>query len=56
MPRICNVGGGGPLPFYIRASSFKGSTGKGTGTKNVLKSVCLGLSLVSNLLSTVLLL
>ena len=40
MPRIHNVGGVRPLPFFIRASSFKCSnhcTGNGTGTKNVLK-------------------
>ena len=37
MPRIRNVGGVSPLPFLIRASSFKHSSGNGTGTKNVLK-------------------
>ena len=38
MPCIRNVGGAGPLPFFIRASSFKlVTTGNGTGTKNVLK-------------------
>ena len=36
MPRIRNVGGVSPLPFLIRASSFK-PTGNGAGTKNVLK-------------------
>ena len=38
MPRIRNVGGVSPLPFFICASSFKVvTTGNGTGTKNVLK-------------------
>ena len=38
MPRIRNVGGVIPLPFFIRASSFNVvTTGNGTGTKNVLQ-------------------
>ena len=39
MPRIRNMGGVTPLPFFIRASSFKNvvTTGNGMGTKNVLK-------------------
>ena len=38
MPRIRNVGGVRPLPFFICASSFKRvTTGNGTGTKNVLE-------------------
>ena len=38
MPCIRNVGGVSPLPFFIRASSFKRiTTGNGTNTKNVLK-------------------
>ena len=38
MPRICNVGGVRPLPFFIHASSFKHSNHwKQYGTKNVLK-------------------
>ena len=38
MPRIRNVGGVRPLPFFMHASSFKRiTTGNGTGTKNVLK-------------------
>ena len=58
MPRIRNVGGVSPQPFFVRASHFNVVTnGNGTGTKNVLKgTVHLGLSLVSSLLSTALLL
>ena len=37
MPRIRNVGGVRPLPFFIRASSNVVTIGNGTGTKNVLK-------------------
>ena len=37
MPRIRNVGGVRPLPFFIRASTYVVTTGNGTGTKNVLK-------------------
>ena len=38
MPRIRNVGGVRPLPFFMHASSIKRiTTGNGTGTKNVLK-------------------
>ena len=38
MPRIRNVGGVRPLPFFIRASSFKRSNHwKRHGHKNVLK-------------------
>ena len=38
MPRMRNVGGVSPLPFLIRASSFKRSNHwNGAGTKNVLK-------------------
>ena len=38
MPRIRNVGGVRPLPFFIRASSLNVvTTGNGTGNKNVLK-------------------
>ena len=38
MPRIRNVGGVKPLPFFIRTSSLKVvTTGNGMGTKNVLK-------------------
>ena len=38
MPRIRNVCGVKPQPFFIRASSLKVvTTGNGTGTKNVLK-------------------
>ena len=41
MPRVRNVGGVRPLPFFIRGSSIKRmyivTTGNGTGTKNVLK-------------------
>ena len=38
MPRIRNVGGVRPQPFFIRASSLNVVTsGNGTGTKNVLK-------------------
>ena len=38
MPCIRNVGGVNPLPFLIRASSFKrSSTGNSAGTKNVSK-------------------
>ena len=38
MPRIRNVGGVRPLPFFISASSFNVvTTGNGMGTKNVFK-------------------
>ena len=38
MPHIHNVGGVRPLPFFIRARSFKlKTTGNGTGTNNVFK-------------------
>ena len=38
MPRICNVGGVTPLPFFIRASILNVvTTGNGMGTKIVLK-------------------
>ena len=56
MPRIRNVGGVRPQPFFICAKTISNvvTNGNGTGTKNVLKgTVCLGLSLVSSLLSTV---
>ena len=62
MPRIRNVGGVRPLPFFIRSSGFKlRTTGNGTGTNNVFIMflngiVHLDLSLVSSLLSTALLL
>ena len=36
MPRIRNVGGVRPQPFFVCASRFK-TDGNGTGTKNVLK-------------------
>ena len=57
-PRIRNVGGARPQPFmYVPAASNIVTNGKGTGTKNVSKeTVRLGLSLVSSLLSTALLL
>ena len=53
MPRIRNVGGVRLQPFlYVPAVSNVVTNGNGTGTKNVLKgTVCLGLSLVSSLLS-----
>ena len=52
------VGGVRSLPFFIRDSSFNVvTTGNDMGTKNVLKGTeRLGLSLVSSLLSTALLL
>ena len=58
MPRIRNVGGVRPQPFFVCASRFNVVTnGNDMGTKNVLKgTVRLGLSLVSSLLSTALLL
>ena len=45
MPRMCNVGGARPQPFFIRASQFLYvpavsnvvTTRNGTGTKNVLE-------------------
>ena len=38
MPRILNVGGVRPLPFFVRASSLNVvTTGNGTGITNVLK-------------------
>ena len=38
MPRIRNVGGVRPLPFFVLTSrSNIVTTGNGTGTKNVLK-------------------
>ena len=38
MPRIRNVGGVRPLPFFVLTSrSNVVTTGNGTGTKNVLK-------------------
>ena len=54
MPRIRNVGGVIPLPFFVRASRFKRSNQwKRHGPKNVLKgTVRFGLSLVSSLLSS----
>ena len=54
MPRIRNVGGVGPQPFFVCANRFKRSNQwNGAGTKNVLKgTVCFGLSLVSSLLSS----
>ena len=53
MPRIRNVGGVRPQPFFICVSvSNVVTNGNGTGTKNVLKgTVRFGLSLVSCLLS-----
>ena len=58
MPRIRNVGGVRPQPFlYVPAVSNVVTNGNGAGTKNVLKAtVHFGLSLVSCLLSTALLL
>ena len=58
MPRIRNVGEVRPRPFmYVPAVSNIVTNRNGTGTKNVLKgTVHLGLCLVSNLLSTALLL
>ena len=58
MPRIRNVGRVRLLPFFICATvSNVVVNGNGTGTKNVLKgTVRFGLSLVSSLLSTALLL
>ena len=58
MSRIRNVGGVRQLLFlYVPAVSNVVTNGNGTGTKNVLKgTVRLGLSLVSSLLSTALLL
>ena len=48
MPRIRNVGGVKPQPFFVPAISNIVTNGNSTGTKNVLKgSVRLGLSLVS---------
>ena len=55
MPRIRNVGGVRPQPFfvYVPAVSNVVTNGNGTGTKNVLKgTVRFGLSLVSSLLSS----
>ena len=54
MPHIRNVGGVRPQPFlYVPAVSNVVTNGNSTGTNNVLKgTVCLGLSLVSSLLST----
>ena len=55
MPRIRNVGGVRPQPFfvYVPAVSNVVTNGYGTGTKNVLKgTVRFGLSLVSSLLSS----
>ena len=58
MPRIRNVGGVRPQPFFVlTVVSNVVNNGNGTGTKNVLKgTVRLGLGLVSSLLSTALLL
>ena len=57
MPRIRNMGGVRPLFLYVPAVSNVVTNGNGTGTKNVLKGIVrLGLSLVSSLLSTALLL
>ena len=54
MPRIRNVGGVRPQPFfYVPAVLNVVTTGNGTGTKNVLKgTVLIGLSLVSSVLSS----
>ena len=53
MPRIRNVGGVRPQPFFVSASRFVVTNGNGAGTKNVLKgTVCFRLSLVSSLLSS----
>ena len=58
MPRIRNVGGVRPLPFFIRAAVLNVVTiGIGMGIKMFKnETVRLGLSLVSSLLSTALLL
>ena len=56
MPHIRNVGGVSPLPFFIRASSFKCSNHwKRHGQLKMFLNgtMRLGLSLVSSLLSTV---
>ena len=54
MPRIHNVGGVRPQPFFLCASvSNVVTNGNGTGTKYVLKgTVRFGLSLVFSLLSS----
>ena len=54
MPRIRNLGGVRPLPFFVCASRSNVVTnGNGTGTTNVYKrTVRFGLSLVSSLLSS----
>ena len=54
MPRIRNVGGVRPQPFFVVPAVLNVVTnGNGTGTKNVLKgTVRFGLNLVSSLLSS----
>ena len=54
MPRIRNVGGVRPPPFFVCAGRFKRSNQwNGTGTKHVLKrTMRFCLSLVSSLLSS----